>query len=182
MAFQRALREYVLSVDDAFGKQFEEFNVGFEGSFGSKHVTPRSLSAHLLGSLVCVEGIITKSESHPHTLTPSHPHTPTTGSVVRPKVVKSVHYCPATGKTIERKYSDLTSLEPFPTTASYPTKVRGRPHPLHPPQWCPIGRGWQFAGDRIWPVSVQGSPDPQYPGNPRESSGGAAASSSGRHS
>ena len=117
-----------------------------------------------------------------HTLTPSHPHTPTTGSVVRPKVVKSVHYCPATGKTIERKYSDLTSLEPFPTTASYPTKVRGRPHPLHPPQWCPIGRGWQFAGDGIWPVGVQGSPDPQYPGNPRESSGGAAASSSGRHS
>ena len=31
LAFQRALREYVLSVDDAYGKQFEVFNVGFEG-------------------------------------------------------------------------------------------------------------------------------------------------------
>ena len=74
-------------------------------SFGSKHVSPRSLSAHLLGCLVCVEGIVTKS------------------SLVRPKVVKSVHYCPATGKTMERRYTDLTSLEPFPTSAVYPTKV-----------------------------------------------------------
>ena len=43
--------------------------------------------------------------------------------MVHPKVVKSVHYCPATGKTIERKYSDLTSLSSFPTSAAYPTKV-----------------------------------------------------------
>jgi len=28
---QRALKEFVLTVDDAFGKQFEEFNIGFEG-------------------------------------------------------------------------------------------------------------------------------------------------------
>jgi len=46
-----------------------------------------------------------------------------TGSMVHPKVVKSVHYCPATSKTLERKYSDLTSLESFPTSAAYPTKV-----------------------------------------------------------
>ena len=140
----------MLTVDDAYGKQFEEFNVGFEGrlvlspslslslhcclwcSFGSKHVTPRSLSADLLGSLVCVEGIITKCELsfQVHIVTLSHCHTLTAGSAVRPKVVKSVHYCPATGKTLERKYSDLTSLEPFPATATYPTKVRGQPHPL----------------------------------------------------
>lgn len=43
---------------------------------------------------------------------------------MRPKVVKSVHYCPATRKTIERKYTDLTSLDPFPTSGVYPTKVR----------------------------------------------------------
>jgi len=43
--------------------------------------------------------------------------------MVHPKVVKSVHYCPATGKTLERKYSDLTSLNSFPTSAAYPTKV-----------------------------------------------------------
>lgn len=48
--------------------------------------------------------------------------------------MKSVHYCPATGKTMERKYTDLTSLEPFPTSAVYPTKVRGQTAP--PPHTC----------------------------------------------
>lgn len=45
------------------------------------------------------------------------------GSLVRPKVVRSVHYCPATKKTLERKYTDLTSLDAFPSSAIYPTKV-----------------------------------------------------------
>jgi len=46
----------------------------------------------------------------------------TVGSLVRPKMVSSVHYCPATKKTIERRYTDMTSLDPFPSTAAYPTK------------------------------------------------------------
>ena len=58
-----------------------------------------------LGNLVCLEGIITKC------------------SLVRPKVVKSVHFCPATGKTMERVYSDLTSVDAYPSTAAYPTQV-----------------------------------------------------------
>lgn len=45
-----------------------------------------------------------------------------TGSLVRPKIVSSVHYCPATKKTIERKYTDMTSLDAFPSSAVYPTK------------------------------------------------------------
>lgn len=43
-------------------------------------------------------------------------------SLVRPKVVRSVHYCPATKKTIERRYSDLTTLVAFPSSSVYPTK------------------------------------------------------------
>lgn len=49
------------------------------------------------------------------------------GSLVRPKVVRSVHYCPATKKTMERKYTDLTSLDAFPSSAIYPTKVQVKP-------------------------------------------------------
>lgn len=45
------------------------------------------------------------------------------GSLVRPKVVRSVHYCPATKKTMERKYTDMTSLDAFPSSSIYPTKV-----------------------------------------------------------
>ena len=41
---------------------------------------------------------------------------------MRPKVVKSVHFCPATGKTLERQYTDLTSFEAYPSTAAYPTQ------------------------------------------------------------
>jgi len=104
MAFQRALKDLVSSVDATYAKQHEEFFVGLEGSFGNKHVTPRTLTSRLLGSMVCVEGIVTKC------------------SLVRPKVVRSVHYCPATKKTMERKYTDMTSLEAFPSSAIYPTK------------------------------------------------------------
>ncbi|KAJ6659649.1 hypothetical protein lerEdw1_018618 [Lerista edwardsae] len=104
VAFQRALKDFVASVDATYSKQFEEFYIGLEGSFGSKHVTPRTLTSQFLSCIVCVEGIVTKC------------------SLVRPKIVRSVHYCPATKKTIERRYTDLTSLEAFPSTAVYPTK------------------------------------------------------------
>ncbi|CAL1586138.1 unnamed protein product [Knipowitschia caucasica] len=104
LAFQSALKDLVASVDATYAKQHEEFFVGLEGSFGTKHVSPRTLTARLLGSMVCVEGIVTKC------------------SLVRPKVVRSVHYCPATKKTLERKYTDLTSLDAFPSSAVYPTK------------------------------------------------------------
>ena len=59
-AFQRALKEFVGSIDATFAKESEDFYIGFEGSFGSKHVTPRTLTATNLGNLVCLEGIITK--------------------------------------------------------------------------------------------------------------------------
>ncbi|XP_064651857.1 zygotic DNA replication licensing factor mcm3-like [Lineus longissimus] len=104
IAFQRALKKIVTNADAVYSKQYEEFFIGFEGSFGAKHVTPRTLTSRFLGNMVCVEGIVTKC------------------SLVRPKVVRSVHYCPATKKTIERKYSDMTTLDAYPSSSVYPTK------------------------------------------------------------
>ncbi|GCC41805.1 hypothetical protein chiPu_0025600, partial [Chiloscyllium punctatum] len=104
LAFQRALKDFVASIDATYAKQFEDFYVGLEGSFGSNHVSPRTLTSRFLSNVVCVEGIVIKC------------------SLVRPKVVRSVHYCPATKKTIERKYTDMTSLDAFPSSAIYPTK------------------------------------------------------------
>ena len=43
-------------------------------------------------------------------------------SLIKPKINKSVHYCPATQKSTERTYSDLTSLDAFPSSAAYPTQ------------------------------------------------------------
>ena len=95
-AFQRALKEFVASMVATFAKE--------TGDFFAKHVTARTLTRKNLGNLVCLEGIITKC------------------SLVRPKVVKSVHYCPATAKTMERSYTDMTSYNVFPSTAAYPTQ------------------------------------------------------------
>ena len=149
-----------------------DFQVGFEGSFGAQHLSPRGLlskflcqvqystaplatplatarmvptSAHPMTShsmtshtssppplppslppqMVCVEGIVTKC------------------SLVSPKVVRSVHYCPATGGHEERNYRDATcecqhnisTGRPFLRThcrtvpTSPPSKYhRGHPH------------------------------------------------------
>lgn len=100
----KAVREVVATVDSEFAKERDEFFIGFEGSFGAKHVTPRNLTSRFLGNTVCVEGIVTKC------------------SQIRPKIVRSVHYCPATKKTMERKYNDITSFDVFPSVNMYPTK------------------------------------------------------------
>lgn len=104
VAFQKALKEFVASADPVYSKQHEEFFIGFEGSFGAKHVSPRTLTSSYLGNMVCLEGIVTKC------------------SLIRPKVVRSVHFCPVTKKTMERRYTDMTSLDAFPSAAAYPTK------------------------------------------------------------
>lgn len=103
-ALERALKEYVANIDSTFANKYDEFFVAFEGSFGSRHVTPRTLNSKFLGNLVCLEGIVTKC------------------SLIRPKIVRSVHFCPATKKTIERRYTDMTSTSAFPSSTVYPTK------------------------------------------------------------
>ncbi|QHO60076.1 DNA replication licensing factor [Arachis hypogaea] len=54
--------------------------------------------------MVCVEGIVTKC------------------SLVRPKVVKSVHFCPTTRQFTSREYRDITSNMGLPTGSVYPTR------------------------------------------------------------
>ncbi|KAJ2105670.1 MCM DNA helicase complex subunit [Coemansia sp. RSA 922] len=65
--------------------------VGFRGSFGERHLTPRGLRASQLGQLMCVEGIVTRC------------------SLVRPKVVRSVHYAEASKTFYAKHYYDQTS-------------------------------------------------------------------------
>lgn len=59
-AFQRALKSLIAAADTDYAKQHPEFMVGLEGSFGSRHVTPRTLTSNQLGNIVCLEGIVTK--------------------------------------------------------------------------------------------------------------------------
>ena len=103
VCLEKATSDLVSRIDPEYAKG-KDFSVGFEGSFGGRHVNPRSLKSNFLGNMVCCEGIVTKC------------------SLVRPKVVKSVHYCPATKKTLERRYTDLTSYDAFPSSNVYPTE------------------------------------------------------------
>lgn len=104
VAFQRALKEFVISLDPSFGRKTFEFHIGLYGSFGSRHVTPRTLTSRFLNNTVCVEGIVSKI------------------SLIKPKIVKSVYYCPTTKKFIERRHYDLSSLDYHPTSNVLETK------------------------------------------------------------
>lgn len=58
--FQRALKEIINQINYEYAKGSEEFFIAFEGSFGNKHVSPRTLTSRYLGNLICVEGIVSK--------------------------------------------------------------------------------------------------------------------------
>ncbi|KAK6917209.1 MCM OB domain [Dillenia turbinata] len=102
--FSDAVTEVARNIDPKYLKEGEQVLVGFDGPFVSRRVTPRDLLSSFIGSMVCVEGIVTKC------------------SLVRPKVVKSVHFCPTTGNFLSREYRDITSNMGLPTGSVYPTR------------------------------------------------------------
>lgn len=106
-ACERALKDTVLAVHDASTSYSDDqrFCVGFKGSLGAHHVTPRSINSHHLSKMLAVEGIVTRA------------------SLVRPKVVRLVHYADKTARFYAREYRDATtSFDPISTPAIYPTE------------------------------------------------------------
>jgi DNA replication licensing factor MCM3 len=123
IALQEAASETAKSLDPSFEKVLnaKELQVGFEGCLAPHTVSPRGLNSSLLNSLVQVEGIVIKCSS------------------VRPKLVRSVQYCPKTQEYSMREYRDSTSLdigievkenlgERMPTSSTFPTQdANGNP-------------------------------------------------------
>jgi DNA replication licensing factor MCM3 len=105
-AFEDALAHAVeLAYDrDKHDIESKPYHVGFSGSFGDHHVSPRNLSASAIGKMISLEGIVTRC------------------SLVRPKMHKSIHYCPDTRQFHSREYRDATSTTSNlpPTTAVTP--------------------------------------------------------------
>jgi DNA replication licensing factor MCM3 len=128
VALQEAGVERSKKIDPSFEKVLKsaDLQVGFEGSFGQNSVSPRGLTSSLLNSLVQVEGIITKCSS------------------VRPKLQRSVQYCPKTKLFSVRDYRDNTSIdigievtggmgERLPTSSAMATQdAEGNPLELEP--------------------------------------------------
>lgn len=62
--FDLALRDVLSTIDSEYVRKMEkinDFHIGFEGAFGAHALNPRSLSSRFLGTLVSVEGIVTRS-------------------------------------------------------------------------------------------------------------------------
>ncbi|BGP15822.1 MCM DNA helicase complex subunit [Rhodosporidiobolus nylandii] len=93
-AADAALKDMAInSSNDRMGEVLkqETFYVGFKGSFGENHTTPRTLKSDKLGKMICLEGIVTRC------------------NLVRPKMQQSVHYCDVTRNFHTRIYTDRLS-------------------------------------------------------------------------
>ncbi|THG98456.1 hypothetical protein EW026_g3739 [Hermanssonia centrifuga] len=114
-AFDLALLNIVQRVYDQEKHEIENksYRIGFSGSFGDHHVSPRTLRAAQLGKMISLEGIVTRC------------------SLVRPKMLKSVHYCPDTRLFHAREYRDATtSTSNLPPTSSVTPQTDDEGHPL----------------------------------------------------
>jgi DNA replication licensing factor MCM3 len=105
-AFNEALSGYVEHVRDQEKHHIagKEFKIGLSGSFGDHHLNPRSTKACHLGRMISLDGIVTRC------------------SLVRPKMLRSVHYCAKTQLHHYRDYRDETMPSNLPpTTTMIPT-------------------------------------------------------------
>merc|ERR1712238_41071 len=83
---------HIIAIEErpGYDKNDVRIKVGIEGPIGATPLSPRSLASSSLRQLICVEGVATKV------------------SAVKPKVVRSVHYCPKTQQHESRDYIDAT--------------------------------------------------------------------------
>lgn len=147
--FERTMHDLITGIRQDLAldrRKLSEYRIGLDGAFGSRHVSPRGLNATLVGGVVYVEGIVTRA------------------SLVRPRLVLSVHYCPITKKFHEKTFRDnasVSSLAVFTQNAgmpgsSYPTKDE-EGNPLE----TEFGRCWYRDSQRI---TIQEMPEKSPPG------------------
>ncbi|KAH3673490.1 hypothetical protein WICMUC_003596 [Wickerhamomyces mucosus] len=108
-AFEKALRDNIIAIYDPNNQAFQPindqdlFHISFKGSFGNHSVSPRTIKSTFLSKLISIEGIVTRA------------------SLIRPKVIRSVHYSDVTGRFHARDFVDqTTSFSPISTPPIYP--------------------------------------------------------------
>jgi DNA replication licensing factor MCM3 len=105
LAFNHALKEIVKTLPQARSDQTRSdviYYCAWAGSFGLHACNPRTLSSHHLNHMVSIEGIVTRC------------------SLIRPKVVKSVHYNEKKDIFHFREYQDQTMTNGVTTSSVYP--------------------------------------------------------------
>lgn len=113
LAFNHALKSIVKTIPQARPDQTDDevmYYCAWAGSFGLHTCNPRTLSAQHLNHMVSVEGIVTRC------------------SLIRPKIVKSVHYNETENKFHFREYRDQTMTNGVTTNSVYPQEdEKGNP-------------------------------------------------------
>ncbi|KAJ5601299.1 hypothetical protein N7510_010833 [Penicillium lagena] len=92
-AFDRALKKVIGTIPNRPAKETSEevsYYCAYVGAFGEFSCNPRTLSSQHLNRMISLEGIVTKC------------------SLVRPKVIQSVHYSAGKDRFLARKYRDQT--------------------------------------------------------------------------
>ncbi|KAI1767308.1 MCM-domain-containing protein [Hypoxylon sp. FL1150] len=105
LAFNHALKEIVKATKQARPDQTDPdvlYYCAWAGSFGLNACNPRTLSSNHLNHMVSIEGIVTRC------------------SLIRPKVVKSVHYNEKKNIFHFREYRDQTMTNGVITSSVYP--------------------------------------------------------------
>lgn len=105
MAFNHALKKIVETIPQARPDQTARdtmYYCAWAGSFGLNSCNPRTLSSQHLNYMVSIEGIVTRC------------------SLIRPKVVRSVHYSEKNEKFHFREYQDQTMTNGVTTSSVYP--------------------------------------------------------------
>lgn len=106
-SFNKALKNVISTFPDRPKTETSKeavYYCAYVGSFGEFSCNPRTLGSNQLNHMVSLEGIVTKT------------------SLVRPKVVKSVHYSENTQRFHSREYKDQTTTMGAASTSVYPTE------------------------------------------------------------
>ncbi|PYI06293.1 MCM-domain-containing protein [Aspergillus sclerotiicarbonarius CBS 121057] len=105
-AFERALKDIIKTLPNRPSRETADdvnYHCGFVGAFGEFSCNPRTLGSSHLNRMISLEGIVTKC------------------SLVRPKVIQSVHWSERGKKFLTRKYIDATMSASGATSMSiYP--------------------------------------------------------------
>jgi DNA replication licensing factor MCM3 len=86
------------------GKKQLSYKITFDGTFGRNMVSPRGLTSELTNQYVSVQGIVTRM------------------SIVRPKLVHSVHYAESTKQGSVKEYTDSYGI----TQSNNNNQIQGR--------------------------------------------------------
>lgn len=89
-AIEAACYSLALSERPDYLKICNGIKVAITGTLHARPCSPRELTSSTLRQLVCVQGVATKV------------------SAIKPKIVKSVHYCPSTNQHTTKDYVDAT--------------------------------------------------------------------------